>query len=301
MPEAAATCRRVLEHRGGADSGGWAQALTGILGNPGGLLVALVVLGAVLAPLLAPHSPVAQRLEASLAPPSAVYPLGGDEFGRDILSRILYGARISLLVAAISVVLSLVTGTTVGLLAGYHPGWVDRVLMRLMDALLTIPSLVLALAVAAALGPGARNAAVAIGLVYIPHFARLVRGQVLSLLEREFLTAARALGTPERRVLWQHVLPNVLPSVVVLASVNAGFAIMWEASLSFLGVGVQPPTPSWGGMLRSGYPYMELAPWLAVAPGGAILLAVLGFTILGDSLQRFLDPRLRRQVPRAFV
>jgi peptide/nickel transport system permease protein len=175
------------------------------------------------------------------------------------------------------------------------------VLMRVMDALLTVPSLVLALAIAAALGPGPGKAAIAIGLVYIPHFARLVRSQVLSLAEREFVAAAHALGMPAGRILIRHILPNVLPSVVVLASMNAGFAIMWEASLSFLGVGVQPPLPSWGAMLRTGYPYMEQAPWLAIAPGGAILLAVLGFTFLGDRLQRALDPKLDQYLRRSVI
>jgi peptide/nickel transport system permease protein len=269
------------------------------LASPGGLLVLAFVAVALFAPLLAPRSPNVQRLEASLAPPSAAYPLGGDEFGRDILSRLIHGARVSLWVVALSVGISLVAGTAVGLVAGYRRDWSDMVLMRMMDALLTVPSLVLALAIAAALGPGPRNAAIAIALVYIPHFARLVRAQVLSLAERDFVAAARALGVPAGRLLLRHVLPNVLPSVVVLASMNAGFAIMWEASLSFLGVGVQPPLPSWGAMLRTGYPYMEQAPWLAIAPGATILLAVLGFTFLGDRLQRALDPKLEQYLSRS--
>ena len=272
---------------------------TRTLASPGGLLVLALVAAALFAPVLAPRSPNIQRLEASLTPPSIAYPLGGDEFGRDILSRLIYGARVSLWVTALSVGISLVVGTAVGLVAGYRRDWSDMVLMRVMDALLTVPSLVLALAIAAALGPGPRNAAIAIGLVYIPHFARLVRAQVLSLAERDFVAAAQALGVPARRLLLRHILPNVLPSVVVLASMNAGFAIMWEASLSFLGVGVQPPLPSWGAMLRTGYPYMEQAPWLAIAPGGAILLAVLGFTLLGDRLQRALDPRLNQYLSRS--
>jgi peptide/nickel transport system permease protein len=260
--------------------------------------VTALVAAALFAPVLAPRSPVAQRLEAALAPPSLAYPLGGDEFGRDILSRLVHGARISLWVAGLSVGISLVVGTGAGLVAGYRRDWSDLVLMRVMDALLTVPSLVLALAIAAALGPGPRNAAIAIGLVYIPHFARLVRAQVLGLAEREFVAAARGLGVPEGRILLRHILPNVLPSVAVLASMNAGFAIMWEASLSFLGVGVQPPTPSWGAMLRTGYPFMEQAPWLAFAPGCAILMAVLGFTFLGDRLQRALDPKLDQSLSR---
>jgi peptide/nickel transport system permease protein len=269
------------------------------LSSPGGLLVIALVAGALFAPVLAPKSPNVQRLESSLSPPSIAYPLGGDEFGRDILSRLIYGARVSLWVAGLSVGISLVVGTAVGLVSGYRRDWSDIVLMRVMDALLTVPSLVLALAIAAALGPGPRNAAIAIGLVYIPHFARLVRAQVLSLAERDFVAAALAIGVPAGRLLLRHILPNVLPSVVVLASMNAGFAIMWEASLSFLGVGVQPPLPSWGAMLRTGYPYMEQAPWLAIAPGGAILLAVLGFTFLGDHLQRALDPKLTQYLPRS--
>lgn len=272
---------------------------TRTLASPGGLLVLALVAAALFAPVLAPRSPNIQRLEASLTPPSIAYPLGGDEFGRDILSRLIYGARVSLWVAGLSVGISLVVGTAVGLVAGYRRDWSDMVLMRVMDALLTVPSLMLALAIAAALGPGPGNAAIAIGLVYIPHFARLVRAQVLSLAERDFVAAALALGVPAGRLLLRHILPNVLPSVVVLASMNAGFAIMWEASLSFLGVGVQPPLPSWGAMLRTGYPYMEQAPWLAIAPGGAILLAVLGFTLLGDQLQRALDPKLNQYLSRS--
>jgi len=267
---------------------------TRALASPGGLLVLALVAVALFAPVLAPRSPNIQRLAASLTPPSIAYPLGGDEFGRDILSRLIYGARVSLWVTGLSVGISLVVGTAVGLVAGYRRDWSDMVLMRVMDALLTVPSLMLALAIAAALGPGPRNAAIAIGLVYIPHFARLVRAQVLSLAERDFVAAAQALGVPARRLLLRHILPNVLPSVVVLASMNAGFAIMWEASLSFLGVGVQPPLPSWGAMLRTGYPYMDQAPWLAIAPGVTILLAVLGFTLLGDRLQRALDPKLNQ-------
>ena len=258
-------------------------------------LVALAVLG----PLVAPRSPLAQRLDASLASPSFAYPLGGDEFGRDILSRVVYGARVSLWVAGFSVGIALLLGTAAGLVAGYRRDWSDLVLMRIMDALLTVPSLVLALAIAAALGPGARNAAIAIGLVYIPHFARPVRAQVLSLADQEFVAAARALGMSEARVLLRHILPNVLSTVVILASLNAGFAIMWEASLSFLGVGVQPPAPSWGAMLRAGYPFLEQAPWVAIAPGCAILLAVLGFILLGDRLQHALDPKLSQTLSRS--
>jgi peptide/nickel transport system permease protein len=270
-----------------------------VLLSPAGFLVLALVALAVLGPLVAPRSPLAQRLDASLAPPSFAYPLGGDEFGRDILSRVVYGARVSLWVAGFSVGIALLLGTAAGLVAGYRRDWSDLVLMRIMDALLTVPSLVLALAIAAALGPGARNAAIAIGLVYIPHFARPVRAQVLSLADQEFVAAARALGMSEARVLLRHILPNVLSTVVVLASLNAGFAIMWEASLSFLGVGVQPPAPSWGAMLRTGYPFLEQAPWVAIAPGCAILLAVLGFILLGDRLQHALDPKLNQTLSRS--
>jgi peptide/nickel transport system permease protein len=270
-----------------------------VLLSPAGSLVLALIALAVLGPLLAPRSPIAQRLDASLAPPSLAYPLGADEFGRDILSRVVYGARVSLWVAGLSVGIALLLGTAAGLVAGYRRDWSDLVLMRIMDALLTVPSLVLALAIAAALGPGARNAAIAIGLVYIPHFARPVRAQVLSLADQEFVSAARALGVSEARVLVRHILPNVLSTVVVLASLNAGFAIMWEASLSFLGVGVQPPAPSWGAMLRTGYPFLEQAPWVAIAPGCAILLTVLGFILLGDRLQQALDPKLNQTLSRS--
>lgn len=256
----------------------------------GAAVVVLAATAAVLAPWLSRHDPLEQDLAQVLSPPSVEYWLGTDELGRDTLSRILYGARVSLIVGLISVGIAAGIGTSIGLATGFWGGMIDRLGTIIMDALLAIPSLVLALAIAAALGPGIGNAMIAIGIIYIPHFGRLARAQVLSVRERDFVEAARALGATSWRILGRHVLRNIVSPIMVLASLNISFAILWEASLSFLGVGVQPPTPSWGSMLRTAYTSMELSPWAAIFPGLAIFLAVLGFTFLGDGIQELLDP-----------
>ena len=275
--------------------------LRDLIRQPAGLLglciVSLVVLAALFAPLLAPYDPAEQALLDALLPPSREHLLGTDEFGRDMLSRVVYGARASLQVGLFAIVASSVLGTVVGLIAGYQGGRVDEVLMRIMDALLSFPALMLALVINTILGTSLTNAIIAIAVVTLPGFARLARGSTLATREREFVQAARTIGAGDGRILGQHILPNILAPLIVNASNQVSAAIVTEGSLSFLGLGVQPPTPSWGSMLRTGYGYMDTSPWLALAPGLALMITVLGFNFLGDALQDLLDPRLRRQQP----
>jgi peptide/nickel transport system permease protein len=265
------------------------------LGALGAAVIALLVLVAILAPLLAPYDPLKQNLLATLETPSVAHPLGTDDLGRDVLSRIILGARVSIQVGIVSVGLALTAGVLLGLPSGYFGGRLDSLIMRLMDALLSFPALVLALAITAVLGSSLTNAMIAIGIVYIPHFARLTRGSVLTVREREYITACRALGVPVPRILLRHILPNVLAPIIVQASLSVSYAIIAESSLAFLGLGVQPPTPTWGSMLRIGYNYLETAPWLSLFPGAAIFVTVLAFNFLGDGLRDALDPRLRRR------
>ena len=252
----------------------------------GFIILAVFTLAAIGAPLLAPSDPLKVELPSMLRPPSADHLLGTDDLGRDTLSRILYGGRVSLEVALISVSISLGFGLVIGLVTGYRRGWIDTFLMRVMDAILAFPSLVLALAIAAVLGAKLINAIIAIGIVYIPQFARLARGQVLAVTELEYVKAARALGASNRRIILVHILPNITTPLVVQITLSVGYAILAEASLSFLGVGIQPPQPAWGTMLRTGYPYLEAAPWLAIAPGGAIFLVVMACNFVGDWVQK---------------
>jgi peptide/nickel transport system permease protein len=256
------------------------------------LVITLVLLGASAANLIAPYSPNQIQSGGILTAPSAQYLLGTDAIGRDVLSRIIYGARVSIAAGAVSVGVALLAGVVIGLIAGYYGGWVDDVLMRMIDALYSFPALLLALAITAILGPGLINVMLAIGIVFTPAFARLVRGQALSVRERDFVTAARVIGAQPWRIMAMHIWPNVTAAIVVQASLQVAAAIVIEAGLSFLGLGVQPPTPSWGAMLKEGYQYMEQAPWLAFAPGAAMFLTVLAFNLFGDGLRHALDPRL---------
>ena len=265
------------------------------LGALGAGIILLLVLVAIFAPLLAPYDPLRQNLLAALEAPSLAHPLGTDDLGRDVLSRIIMGARISIQVGIISVGLASTVGVLLGLPSGYFGGRLDSLIMRLMDALLSFPALVLALAITAVLGSSLTNAMIAIGVVYIPHFARLTRGSVLTVREREYVTACRALGVPTPRILLRHVLPNVTAPLIVQASLSVGYAIIAESSLAFLGLGVQPPTPTWGSMLRIGYNYLESSPWLSLFPGAAIFVTVLAFNFLGDGFRDALDPRMRRR------
>ena len=260
----------------------------------GVLLVALLFLIALLSPVISPHDPLATDPDNSyLRPLSPGHLLGSDELGRDLLSRVLWGARVSLPVAFVAVAVGLVGGGLIGLTSGYAGGLVDLLLMRLMDALLAFPGLILAIAIVAALGPGLRNAMIAIGIVAVPVYARLVRAVVLQLKEMEFVVATRSLGASPARLIVAHFIPNLLNPIIVQVSLSAGFAMLAEATLSFLGLGAQLPTPDWGQMISSGASFLTNDPWLAIVPGAAISVTVYSFNLLGDSLRDALDPRLR--------
>jgi peptide/nickel transport system permease protein len=219
--------------------------------------------------------------------------MGTDEFGRDVLSRVIWGAQASLQAGATAASIALIVGLVLGMLAAYYGGRTDNLIMRCMDVVLAFPYILLAIAVVAILGPGLRNAMIAIGIVYVPHYARVVRGAVLSVRARDYVEAARALGAPDRRVMWRHVLPNTLAPVIVQTTLNVGSAIIDTAGLSFLGLGTQPPTPDWGNMLQAGRSYVIDSPWIATFPGLAILVTVLAFNLMGDALRDAFDPRLR--------
>ena len=254
------------------------------------LLVGGVTLAAVFAPFISPHSPSAMDLDAILAPPSATHWLGTDGLGRDIFTRLLYGGRVSLWVGFVAVGISVSIGATLGLIAGYFRGLVDECIMRLVDIMLCFPSFFLILAVIAFLEPSLFNIMVVIGLTSWMGVARLVRAETLTLRERDYVAAARLSGAPLSRILFIHILPNALPPILVSATLGVAGAILVESSLSFLGLGVQPPTPSWGNMLLEGKEALEISPWLSVFPGLAILFTVLGYNLLGESLRDFMDP-----------
>lgn len=261
----------------------------------GGALVVLIFLAAVFGPLLTPYDPTKVDPSQGLEPPSGRHWLGTDDLGRDVLSRVLYGSRVSLSVGAISVSIGFLVGVSVGLLSGYFGGLLDLVAMRAIDALLAFPGLILALAITAALGPQIQNAMIAIGIVAIPAYARLTRGQVLSVRERDFILAARTIGAPTERIVMGHVFPNVTNALVVQATLATAFAILAEAALSFLGLGPQPPTPSWGRDIEYSQRYLSnLKWWMSAGPGIAIFTAVFAFNFLGDALRDALDPRIRR-------
>jgi len=263
------------------------------IGLAGAAIVLVCAAVAVLAPLLAPYGPEETHPNWKLFAPNEYFAFGTDEFGRDILSRVIFGARISLEVGLIAVSLALVLGACAGLLAGCFGGWVDGLTMRCMDVLFAFPAILLAIGIMAVLGTGIANAMLAIGIVYAPSFARLARASVLSLKEMEFVQAARVLGLGELAILVRHVVPNVLGPMIVQTSFSLSTAILTEASLSFLGLGTPPSIPSWGSMLSSSRRYVELDPWPAIFPGLAIMLLVLGFNLFGDGLRDVLDPRLR--------
>lgn len=261
-----------------------------------GLLVCLaILLGAVLAPWIAPHDPAEQDILARLQPPGGEYLLGTDQFGRDILSRLLWGARISLSVSLSAIAIAMVIGGAIGMVSGYIGGRFDLVVMQVMDVLLSFPSLILGLIVVALLGPDLVNLIVAIALTAIAPFARIARAPTLALKERAFVEAGRALGYSHPRILFRHILPNIASEVMVMGTLWLATAVRVEASLSFIGLGVKPPTPTWGGMTRDGFENILDAPWLAVFPGVAILLLVLGLNMVGDGLRDATDPKLRNE------
>ena len=266
-----------------------------LLARKGGVLglaiIVLFVLVAVLAPLIAPYDPAQQSWTSIRKPSSLAHWFGTDESGRDLLSRVIFGGRASLLAGVVSVTIALGLGVPIGLLAGYGGRWIDTALSRIADAMLAVPFLILAIALAAFLGPSLQNAMIAIGLTAAPIFVRLTRGQVMAVMVEDYVEAARAVGNPPVRIAFRHILPNILPALIVQATLSIATAIIAEASLSFLGLGQQPPAPSWGSMLNTAQRFLTLAPWLAVWPGLAIFLVVLSFNLLGDALRDALDPR----------
>jgi len=269
---------------------GWARFRSHRAGVVGAVLVFLSVAAGLLAPL-SPHDPYAIEMEHALESPSVAHPMGTDHFGRDIATRVLYGARFSLQVSVISRLIAVFLGTLLGLCAGYFGGKLDGLVMRLADVTLAYPGLLLLIAVMAAVGPSRVALFISLGVVGWAGVARLVRAQVLTLKERDFVVAVRSLGAPHRRIIALHVLPNVVSQLIVVFSMGLGAAIMAESSLSFLGLGAQPPTASWGAMISAGLDYLRAAPWLSLAPGLVITLAVLGFNLLGDALRDLMDPK----------
>jgi ABC-type dipeptide/oligopeptide/nickel transport system permease subunit len=257
----------------------------------GAVIVATFVALALLAPVISPYDPNKTNFLALRQPPSAMHWLGTDEIGRDILSRVMHGGIASLYAGVLSVTIALMIGLPVGLAAGWYRGWIDAAISRATDALLAVPFLILAIAFAAALGPSLTNAMIAIGLSQVPIFVRLTRGQVLALSNEDFIEGARAVGVRDLMILIRHVTPNILPPLLVQATLTVAIAIIAEASLSFLGLGQQPPAPSWGSMLNTAKNFLEQAPWMSLSPGVAICLVVLGFNLLGDGLRDALDPR----------
>jgi peptide/nickel transport system permease protein len=257
------------------------------------ILVTIYVVVALFASTLDAYSPIEQHPKDRLQPPSAKYLLGTDEFGRDILSRLMHGATNSLRVAVLSVTIACLVGAGLGILAGYAGGLVDNVIMRVMDLFFAFPAMLLALSIVTALGPGMKNTILAIALVYMPIFARVARGPVLAVKTMEFVDAARSIGAQHLRIVGRHILPNITAPILVQVSLALSWAMLTEAGLSFLGLGTIPPTPSWGSMLADSRRLMELAPWTAVFPGLAIMVGVLGFNLLGDGLRDVLDPHLR--------
>jgi peptide/nickel transport system permease protein len=257
------------------------------------IVIGLFVLAAVLAPLIAPFDPAQQSWSSVRKPPSWLHWMGTDESGRDLFSRVIYGARASLMAGVVSISIALGLGVPIGLLAGYGGSWIDALISRITDAMLACPFLILAIALAAFLGPSLQNAMIAIGITATPIFVRLTRGQVLSVKVEDYVEAARAVGNPPVRIAFKHILPNIMPALIVQATISIATAIIAEASLSFLGLGQQPPDPSWGSMLNTAQRFLTNAPWMAIWPGLAIFLAVLSFNLLGDGLRDALDPRER--------
>ncbi len=276
MSPARRNLRAFLRHKGG------------VLGS---LLVILFALIALTADLIAPYDPLKQDLRQRLQPPSGEHWLGTDDFGRDVLSRVLHGSRVSLRLGLVAVAVALVVGGSIGLLAGYYGGAFDLFGMRIMDLMLAFPSILLSIVVVAILGPSLTNAMIAVGIMAVPQYARIVRGSVLAVRGLEYVQASRALGAADPRILARAILPNVAGPIIVTASLGLATAILDAAGLSFLGLGAQPPIPEWGSMLSQGRELVLVAPWVLTAPGVAVFLAVLGFNLVGDALRDLLDPR----------
>ncbi|RXZ80420.1 ABC transporter permease [Paenibacillaceae bacterium] len=250
---------------------------------------------ALLAPWIAPYDPLKHNMQIMLEPPAWSHPLGTDEFGRDILSRLMYGMRLSLIIGLVSVTIAATVGIALGLISGYFGGWVDRIIMRVVDVLLAFPNFLLAIVVVSALGPGIVNMTVSIGLFSMPAFARVARGAVLGIKQQDYVQAAVAMGSGHFRIIWSHVLPNSAAQYIVLATLRIATAILTTSGLSFLGLGAPPPTPEWGAMLSTGREFMRIAPHVSLMPGIAILLTVLAFNMLGDGLRDAFDPKMKLQ------
>jgi len=259
----------------------------------GAVIIAVFIIIAIAAPWLAPYDPLEQNLWTTLQHPSKAHPLGTDDLGRDTLSRLMYGSRISLMVSVVVVTIAGVIGMSMGLLAGYFGGWLSAIIMRITDTLMSLPPIVLMLALCSALGGGVRSVLIAVGIVLAPTYCRLMRGQIMTLRNSDFVTAADVIGASDLRVMLRHLIPNAFPPLMVLLTINLGTAIMFEAALSFLGIGITPPTPTWGNMVMDGYRFLLKNPILSFAPGLSITLLVLGFNTVGDGLRDALDPRLR--------
>ncbi|HEY7708715.1 MAG TPA: ABC transporter permease [Candidatus Entotheonella sp.] len=256
-------------------------------------LIILLVLTAMLADVIAPHDPIETFVDSLMAPPSAQFPLGTDMLGRDVLSRLIHGTRVSLYVGVLSLVLAIFVGIPLGVVSGYYGGVLDNCIMRVMDVILAFPIFLLAIVIMVILEPNVLNVVIALGIVRIPIYARLVRGSVLATKELQYIEAAQALAVPDVRLLFRHILPNCMAPIIVTSTLSVGTSIIVEASLSFLGLGTQPPTPSWGWDLKSNLLLVEINPWIALFPGLAIFLTVLAFNLFGDGLRDVLDPRLK--------
>ncbi|MBA4180751.1 MAG: hypothetical protein C0506_09205 [Anaerolinea sp.] len=261
-----------------------------------GALAVILILAmlAIAAPVFAPYDPQAQDYNQLLHEPTLEHPFGTDRIGRDLLSRIIYGTRISFMVGVVAVGVALAVGTPLGLIAGYFRGAIDELIMRILDAFIAFPGIIFALAIVAVLGSSLMNVMLAIGVTSVPLFARLTRSQVLSLRQRDYVLAATATGASDWRIMVRHIMPNAMSPLIVQATLALGFAVLAEAGLGYLGVGVQPPTPTWGSDLNQGSPLLERAPWLSIAPGMAIFILVLSFNLLGDALRDQLDPHTRK-------
>jgi len=262
----------------------------------GSVIIFMLILTAIFAPLLAPYNPYQINLSESIQQPSVHHLLGTDEMGRDVLSRIIYGSRIALLVGVVVVTVSGAIGMVLGLIAGYFGGWTETIIMRFMDALMSLPPLILMLAISVMLGGGLKNVLAALAVGFMPTYCRLMCGQVLSTKENDYIMAANVIGASNLRIMFRHLVPNVFPSLFVNITMDLGFAILAEASLSFLGIGINPPTATWGAMINSGQRYLFTNPLLSIAPGMAIVLVVLSFNLVGDGLRDALDPRLRGRI-----
>jgi peptide/nickel transport system permease protein len=267
-----------------------------LVGMIGVVIVSGLVLTAIFGPLISPYDPNEIDFSNRFSKPTLAHPFGTDDFGRDTFSRVLYGARVSLLVGVIAVSIAGTLGSTLGLIAGYSSRLIDEVIMRAMDILFAFPAILLAIAILAALGKGVANAMIAIGLVYTPIFARIARGAVLSVRNEEYVKAARALGTNHLNIIMRHILPNSIAPLIVETSLSLAFAILAEAALSFFGLGTQPPDPSWGRMLSEGRAYFQQSVWMAIFPGLAIMISVMGFNFLGDGLRDALDPKMKQML-----